>query len=61
MPQGFIASLIGTIQDRLYPNKEITRASLKTGFAPVLPALAPAARDEPADLNLSPSGIGKDF
>ncbi|KAL8291421.1 hypothetical protein RQP46_002399 [Phenoliferia psychrophenolica] len=32
MPQGFIASLIGTIQDRLYPNREITRASLKTGY-----------------------------
>ncbi|KAM0747854.1 hypothetical protein T439DRAFT_328522 [Meredithblackwellia eburnea MCA 4105] len=32
MPQGFLASLIGTIQDRLYANREITRVSLKTGY-----------------------------
>ncbi|GAA5904907.1 hypothetical protein JCM5296_006140 [Sporobolomyces johnsonii] len=31
LPQGLIAALLGTIQERLYPNKEITRSMLRTG------------------------------
>ncbi|GAA5987155.1 hypothetical protein JCM10908_001053 [Rhodotorula pacifica] len=31
LPQGLIAALMGTIQERLYPNKEITRSMLRTG------------------------------
>ncbi|GAA5854495.1 hypothetical protein JCM8547_004863 [Rhodosporidiobolus lusitaniae] len=31
LPQGLIAALMGTIQERLYPNKEITRSMIKTG------------------------------
>ncbi|ORY91668.1 hypothetical protein BCR35DRAFT_73363 [Leucosporidium creatinivorum] len=32
LPQGLMAALLGTIQDRLYPNKEITRSLLRTGL-----------------------------
>ncbi|SGY79893.1 BQ5605_C008g05246 [Microbotryum silenes-dioicae] len=31
LPQGLLAALMGTIQERLYPNKEITRSLLRTG------------------------------
>ncbi|GAA5916970.1 hypothetical protein JCM6882_005074 [Rhodosporidiobolus microsporus] len=31
LPQGLIAALMGTIQERLYPDKEITRSMLRTG------------------------------
>ncbi|GAA6005075.1 hypothetical protein JCM10207_008503 [Rhodosporidiobolus poonsookiae] len=31
LPQGLIAALMGTIQERLYPNKEITRSMLRSG------------------------------
>lgn len=31
IPQACIAPLMGTIQDRLYPDKEVTRAIVKTG------------------------------
>ncbi|GAA5971935.1 hypothetical protein JCM11641_001576 [Rhodosporidiobolus odoratus] len=31
LPQGLIAALVGTIQERLYPNKDITRSLLKSG------------------------------
>lgn len=31
LPQGLLAALMGVIQERLYPNKEITRAMVRTG------------------------------
>ncbi|KAK4055715.1 zinc finger transcriptional activator [Microbotryomycetes sp. JL201] len=31
LPQGLLAALMGTIQERLYPNKDITRSLIRTG------------------------------
>ncbi|KAM0788743.1 hypothetical protein ACM66B_002835 [Microbotryomycetes sp. NB124-2] len=31
LPQGLLAALMGTVQERLYPNKEITRSLIRTG------------------------------